>query len=352
VKLIALRCLVLAGGLLTGSAQTDTNASVPSVQIETVSLHEELLSETVDGFGSIVTSDEAMVDISFPRAGQIAELRVRVGERVRAGQTLIKIDADPSTLSSYERAVAALEFAKRELERSKSLFAQHLATNAQVAAAQKAFEDATVAIEIERKLGNDQRSWVVTAPFDGYVAQLMVAAGDRIQANTGVLKLARTDRGARATFGLRIDDARRVLPGMKAEVTAVLMNTPSPVAGIVRGISGTVNPATKLIDAWIDLASSEVALVPGTAVVTRIVLSQHQGWVVPRDAVLHDNNGDYIFQVASGVARRVNVRTGISNDLVTEVSGEFDTGLKVITVGNYELEDGMAVRQAPPSVGK
>ena len=141
MKLIALRCLVLAGGLLTGSAQTDTNASVPSVQIETVSLHEELLSETVDGFGSIVTSDEAMVDISFPRAGQIAELRVRVGERVRAGQTLIKIDADPSTLSSYERAVATLEFAKRELERSKSLFAQHLATNAQVAAAQKAFED-------------------------------------------------------------------------------------------------------------------------------------------------------------------------------------------------------------------
>ena len=49
-------------------------------------------------------------------------------------------------------------------------------------------------------------------------------------------------------------------------------------------------------------------LVPGTAVSVEIVLEQHTGWVVPRDAVLHDSKGDYIFQVTGSKAERVPAR--------------------------------------------
>ena len=63
------------------------------------------------------------------------------------------ITFDPATLQGYQTAVTALDFARRELTRMQNLLAQHLATNAQVATAQKAVDDAAVALETERDWG-------------------------------------------------------------------------------------------------------------------------------------------------------------------------------------------------------
>jgi membrane fusion protein (multidrug efflux system) len=68
---------------------------------------------------------------------------------------------------------------------------------------------------------------------------------------------------------------------------------------------------------------------------------------VPRSAVLHDGNGDYLFQVSEGVARRVAVTVESDGDRLLGISGAgLDPALKVVVQGNYELSDGMAVREA------
>jgi membrane fusion protein, multidrug efflux system len=104
------------------------------------------------------------------------------------------------------------------------------------------------------------------------------------------------------------------------------------------------------VDLWIDVPGSAEALVPGTSVAVRIAVAERTGLVVPRRSVLHDGQGDYVFQVANGKARRVNVRTGLSTDRVTEVSGPLDAALNVVSLGNYELQDGCAVREAAAPV--
>jgi membrane fusion protein, multidrug efflux system len=317
----------------------------PSVQVATVALREQELGDVVTAYGTVSISEEGMSNISFPHAGQITELNIHAGQKVHTGEPLVTITADPAALQSYEKALAALKFAKRELARQKSLLAQHLVTNAQVAAAEQAFTDATVTLETERKLGNDRPTEVAMAPFDGYVAQLTAAPGDRLQANTAIIKLARTDQGVRITVGLRPEDAVRVVPGMSAQVTPIFLSTSQPLEGTVRQVSGTINATTKLIDAWIDISQS-AKLITGTPVSAVINLPRHEGWVVPRSAVLRDDKGSYIFQVANGHAKRVDVKTGIETDQLTEVVGGFDPSLKVVTLGNYELREGMAVREA------
>jgi membrane fusion protein, multidrug efflux system len=209
---------------------------------------------------------------------------------VKAGEVLLELSTDPSATLGYQTAVAALDFAKRDLARTNTLLVQHLATNAQLAAAQKAaVEDAIAAVEVQRKLGNDRKTEVITAPFNGYVTTLTVALGDRIQPNTTVLKLVPTDR-VQVTVGLQPEDAARVQSGMAAEVVPVF--TPdSRLSGVVRGATGTINPATKRLDVWVELVAAEQELVPGTAVSVEILLEQHTGWVVPRDAVLRDGQG-------------------------------------------------------------
>jgi membrane fusion protein, multidrug efflux system len=149
------------------------------------------------------------------------------------------------------------------------------------------------------------------------------------------------------TIGLQPEDAARVQTGMTAEVVPVF-NPGNRLSGVVRGATGTINPATKRVDVWVELVAAEQELVPGTAVSVEIVLEQHTGWIVPRDAVLHDSKGDYIFQVTGSKAERVPVKTGIETDKYTEIIGRIDTKRPIVTVGNYELQDGMAVREGGP----
>ena len=337
--------LAILGLLLVAAASRAEPPPESSVLVETAAPREQLLKRTVEAYGTVATGEDAVVDISFLHAGQISLLRVRAGQAVNAGQTLLDLSTDPSATLSYQAAVATLEFARRDLARTNTLIAQHLVTNAQLAAAQKAVGDATAAVEAQRKLGNDQKTEVATAPFDGYVTGLAVALGDRVQPNMTVMKLARTDR-LQVTVGLEPDDVGRVKIGMKARVAPIF--TPDrQLNGVVRGMTGSVNPTTKLIDAWVDLPGTD-PLVPGTAVSVQIVLDEHIGWVVPHDAVLRDGTGDYIFQVIGSRAERVPVKTGIETDNLTEIIGAIDPKRQIVTLGNYELRDGMAVREDRP----
>ena len=344
--MIRARGLAMVGLLLVSGTGHSQAPPTPSVLIETAAPREQLLKFTVQGYGTVATSEDAVMGVSFLHPGQISRLRVRAGEVVKAGEVLLELSTDPSATLGYQTAVAALDFAKRDLARTKTLLTQHLATNAQLAAAEKAVEDAMAAVETQRKLGNDRKTEVITAPFSGYVIALTVALGDRVQPSTTVLKLGRTDR-VQVTVGIQPEDAARVQTGMTAEVVPVF--TPnSRLSGVVRGATGTINPGTKRLDVWVELAAAEQELVPGTAVSVEIVLEQHTGWVVPRDAVLRDGKGDYIFQVTGSKAERVPVKTGIETDKYTEIIGHIDTKRPIVTVGNYELQDGMAVREGGP----
>src|SRR6202011_5769635 len=143
--------------------------------------------------------------------------------------------------------------------------------NAQVAAAQKAYDDAAAAVETERKLGDDKATETATAPFDGFVVKLMGALGDRIQQDTPLMKLARTDVGARIVVGLPADQAARIAAGLEAQVTTIMDANPRSLEARVGGTSGSFNPTTRLIDCWLWLAHATDKIPEGTTVGVIIV---------------------------------------------------------------------------------
>jgi RND family efflux transporter MFP subunit len=328
---------------------TAANTPPPSVQVETASAVRKTLNEEIKAYGTVTVGTQVLQDITFPRAGQISRLDVRSGEQVRAGQPLVELTEGAAAQASYENAKAALDFARRDLAKLEHLRQQHFATNVQVAAAQKKVDDAKVALDTERRLGTSELTTIAKAPFDGFVSSLAIAAGDRVQAGASLMKIARTDRATAITAGLEPEDASRTRPGMEARVTPVFASSSKPLPGKVRGVSATADPATKLINAWIDLDDVSVKLAPGTNVTVSIIVAQHQGITVPRKAVLHDAKGAYLFEVTGGSAHRVPVKVGIQTDTETEIIGSVELANPVIVAGAHELKDGMAVRQADPA---
>ena len=302
-----------------------------------------MLPDTVSALAEVVAASPRT--LNFVQAGRLTLLPVVAGQLVREGGLLATLEPDPNGQLAFVQARNAVQLTQAELQRLTELNALQLATTSQVDAAAKAHQDALAALAAQKSLGAGDASPSLRAPFDGVVLAVPAAQGDRIAAGAPVVQLA-SSRASRVRIGIEPTDARRVAPGTRVSLVALDRPEASFVVSVSE-IQGALDPKTQLVNAIADLPSAWSArLVPGTRLRATLMLDQRQARVVPRNAVLSDEQGDYLFQIDGGTAHRTPVRKGIESGGLVEVDGA-DPARPVVTVGNYELEDGMRVRIQP-----
>lgn len=338
---------LLVALLMFAPVTSDADGSAPSVLVQVAPVTRHSLKETVTAFGHVQPDPDQATSITLKRAGTVSRLSVRLGQRVAKGQVLLQFDTAPDARMQYRQAEAAANFARGDLERVQRLFNEQLATREQLAAARRGLRDAEARLRAQREVGNERSTEILRAPFSGIITQLSVGRGQRVQANTVVLLLASRDALV-VPLGLEQEDAMRVQPG-QAVVLASVFRPEINAASEVGDVHAMVNPQTHLVDVYARVPKKAANdLVLGEVMRGVITLRQQQVLAVPRGAVLRDDRGAYIFVVREGRARRVEVAPGLQADGFVGVSGDLKEGDVVVTVGNYELADGMAVRETAP----
>jgi len=313
-----------------------------SVQVRSQPVTQQALAQTLDTFGEIAAGKPESV--SFPQPGQLLRLPVVLGQRLRRGDTVAVIGTDPNAATAYAQAANAVGFARRELQRQQELAGLQLATQSQVDAARKQLEDSQAALAAQAKLGGAHASMTLTAPFDAVVTALPVAQGERVAAGAPVAQLGSTSR-PRALLAIEPARSAAVKPGMAVALKPLLDGT-APIAARIATVDGIVDPKSQMVTAIVELQASQAAgLAVGTRVEAGITLGAGNAWSVPRQAVLSDEQGSYLFQVAGGHAHRVAVKVRGETAQAYGVDGQIDPKLPVVVLGNYELHDGMPVRE-------
>lgn len=314
----------------------------PIALVKTEPLRRQALPLQLVAYGEVAPGQ--LEGVSFPRAGQVARLLVVQGQRIKRGAALATLASDPTARMNYTQAANARDFAQGELARVQELYALQLATQSQVDGARRALHDAEANLAAQRGLGGDLGSATVLAPFDGVVVALAVAEGDRVQPGASLMQLGKLDV-LRVQLGLEPDDSRLVRPGM-AVMLAPVDDPGQAVSASIAQIQGLIDPKTRLVSALVTLpARAGNPLVPGMRVRASVQIGKREAWAMPRNAVLSDEQGDYVFQVADGRARRVPVRRELESGELVGVSGALDAQLPLVVLGNYELQDGMRVRE-------
>lgn len=323
-------------------------ASEPVALVKTQPLQKRILPTQLTAYGEVTTGK--VEGVSFPRAGQVSQLLVTQGQQVKRGTPLATLASDPSAQLAYNQAVNAVHYAQGELKRQQELFALQLATQSQVDNARKALRDAEATLAAQEKLGGNVASATVRAPFDGVVTALSVAQGDRLQPGATILQLGHTD-SLRVQLGIEPDDSRRIRAGMPVTLAPV-QNDQQRLEATITQMHDLIDPKTQMVNALIVLpVQSARFLVPGMRVKATINAGQQEAWAVPRQAVLTDDKGAYIYQVDAGKAHRVDVRQGQESGEeqngqgFVAISGPVNPALPVVVLGNYELQDGMRVRE-------
>jgi membrane fusion protein (multidrug efflux system) len=90
-------------------------------------------------------------------------------------------------------------------------------------------------------------------------------------------------------------------------------------------------------------------LIPGSLVHGEITIQQKAAALtVPRNAVLYNNDKAYVYVANNGKAEQRMVTVGDDNGKYVEVSKGLAPNEKVVVLGNYELQNGMALRMEQP----
>lgn len=321
--------------------------AAPSAAVTLAPASVRIFTETLLAYGVIDPDPDQVTTVSLPHAGLIDRVWVRPGQRLSRGDRLLELVTAPEARMQYLQAQSGLAYARQNLERARRLYREQLATRSDLDAARRDLANARAALQALQQRAQDLRTMTLTAPRDGIVIRVDLTQGQQAAAGAGALLIADPNRLV-ARLGVEAEDLVRLRVG--TEVTIHPVFTPAwEIKTRIREIHAMIDPATRLVEVLVPIpASQSERLILGSQVVGRIRLASRTALAVPRSAVLRDDGGAYVFTVSNGKARKTKVETGLEERDWVEIRAGLAAGAQVVTLGNYELRDGMTVREAAP----
>lgn len=357
-----------------------------TVEVNVTKVERGDLTKTVSGSGYI--QPELDVQISARISAEIMAIDVEEGDVVEKGQLLVELDSQvyeamkEKSESTVMSAQATLKRAEADYRRTKGLFEQNLASQAELDAreADKLLADSQLrqAQASLREAQDNLDKTRLMAPINGVVTKLNkeegeIAVGSQFQADPimTVSDLSRMEVLA------EIDENDVVLVSekdtTKIEVDAipdtVLDGRVSEIAheATTRG-RGTQEQVTNF-EVKIAVLSKIEKLRPGMSCTVDINTETHKDVLfvpiqcvtmrdmksdstktdkAPANEKEKDNREQVVFVVDNGIAKMVLVKTGISDDANIEITSGLEEGQQVVS-GSYkaisrELKDDAKVK--------
>jgi RND family efflux transporter MFP subunit len=279
--------------------------------------------------------------LASPIEAVVSSIAAPVGSLVRAGQPVVVLAPSPGSRLEVQKANHDADAADAAYARAQRLRATGLDSDADVETARAA---AAAADEARKSLSaRAGGGLVLRAPVAGVVETIALAPGDIAALGANVAKVG-DPSALRARLGVEPGLAARVRVG--AEVQLSPASGGETVSGSVLAVDPRADLTTRLASVSIKLASAQ-GLAPGAPVRGTIVLGRHGGAVlIPRAAVLYDQDQPYVFTVAGNAAHRANVGLGAEQGDKIEVTKGLAPGARIVVEGASALDDGMAVREA------
>lgn len=277
-------------------------------------------------------------------SGRVVDLKVRLGEYVKKGQSLLVISSPDlsSALDDYQKASADELLAHKGLDRSQVLYEHGATPQKDLEAAQatedKAKADLSASEQRLRMLGGDPAhpsSLIdLRAPVSGTIVEQNVSGFEGIKSldNTPNLFTIADLSQVWVVCDVYENDLSDVHVGDSAEIR--LNGIPDHVFhGKIANISSILDPNTRSAKVRVVLPNPDGSLRPGMFAVATFQSRRVQNrMVVPGTAVMRLQDKDWVFrQERGGRFRRIPVQAGdVTPDGMQEVNAGISPGDKVV----------------------
>ncbi len=286
--------------------------------------------------GTIQASNDVVV--VSETAGRVLAVPADVGDKLRAGAVLARID-DELKLASFRAAEAALEKARRDQARFETLVEQKSATAAELEGVRLAFKAAEAQHMAARRQYQDCE---IKTPIAGEVASRFVNVGSTVGPGTPIAEVVDLSK-LKIVLSVAEKEAYALRAGDPASVSLdVYPGRPFP--GSIRSIGAKADDGhTFPVEVNLD-NSAERPLRAG--LFARVKLAPQSGrdvLAIPREALAGSIRVPTVFVVEGGIARLRTIVLGDESGDFLEVREGLAEGDKVVISGQGNLKDGTAV---------
>lgn len=303
-------------------------------------------------------------ELSFKVGGQISEIAVEVGEKVRLGQLIAALDDKDLTLelrraeARYAQANAQDRKARAAYKRTQLLHERDAASDNRLDAAQTDAASARANLEAQAlavALAKAQLGYAeLVAPADGLIANVDVNSNENVAAGQSVVTL---NSGGRSEVAFTVPEnlIGSIERGQPATVRFASLSDavfPAEIVGIGVSSGRSAFPVTaRLLDGDERIRSGMVAEI--TVRFVRATDANGPAVIIPAFSVAEDDSGRFVY-----VARPT------TNDLATlerraveigelsveglEIKSGLEVGDQIVIAGLRFVEPGMTVRMMAP----
>lgn len=305
------------GLLLLGSLTACGDDAPPAVEdirpVRVVTVAERAGGEIVSLTGTIQA--ETDVNLAFRIDGRMIERSVNVGDRVRAGQVVARLNRDneENNLRAARAALVAAQArvteTRNNYNRQRQLLASGFATRVrydeatqQLQSAVSAADSAQAQMQIaENRLGYTD----LIADSNGTVTARGAEPGEVVQPGRMILQIAQ-DGGRDAVFGVPATVKDRTPESPAIEVS--LTTDPSVrAAGRVREVAPRADPVTGTFQVRVGLAEPPPGLRLGSTVTGRMRIGGGEGYEIPASALTRIQGNPAVW-VVDPAAQTVSLR--------------------------------------------
>ncbi|AZK60664.1 efflux RND transporter periplasmic adaptor subunit [Candidatus Desulforudis audaxviator] len=300
-------------------------------------------------------------------AGKVAAVTVDVGDRVRAGQTVVLLDAVElrAQLTQAEAGVAAAESglfqaelafkqAQADYERMKFLHDQGAIPDADFEKAELNFKLARDRAEnlapaqLQQARGQlefvraNYNNATLTSPVSGLVAARNVNPGEMASPGVPVLTLIDIDL-VRVEVNASEKLVNQIKVGQEVRVRVAAASA-EPLTGKVVSIAPAADARARTYPVKVELPNPGHLLKAGMFAEVDFGTEADKNVLVPRDAVFQRSGAHFVFVHAGGRIELREVVPGPSDGRMVAVLKGLEAGEDVVVSGQEALEDGMKVQ--------
>ena len=323
----------------------------PAAPVEVETVQEETIQKPVSLVGEV--EPDMRSTIASEIEGLVESMPVKEGTFVNKGDVIAKfntrnleIDLNEAKANKRE-SQARYSLAKKNLDRFQELEKKGVASTQQLqnAESEKSAWGARISqtqAQIEGYEHDIEKS-KITAPFSGYVTEEFTEVGQWIEKGGPVVELINIE-----VAEINIDMPERyiskVKEGLKVQVNMDALPGRS-FEGELTSIVPQADRESRTFPVKINIDNQDGNIKSGmVARVSFPIGDPSTVMLVPKDAIVTQNNANFIYIVNKGSAQPLPVTTGMAYEDKIQVIGQVQKGIQVVVKGNERLMPNQPVK--------
>lgn len=297
------------------------------------------------------------VDLHPQTTSTIAQVHIREGQFVKAGELMFTLDAR-SERAAVDKAQAqlmrdraALADVERQHRRSLELLSKNFIAQGAVDTLQSQVEAARALLNADqaalRAVQVEAGYATIRAPMAGRVGAIAVYPGSLVQLATSLTSITQLDP-INVAFNLPESSLAALLAAQKAgpvAVTASVGTAGAELRGALSFIDSSVDPVAGVIRVKARFDNKDTQLWPGQYVNARLtVQTLKDALVVPQNAIISNTSGTFVYTMEPDHSAKVRKVTRLHSFGLNAAVGGLNGDEKVIVEGKQNLRPGAKVR--------